>query len=313
VWYGGGKLAADLTLPKLRTHWGRTSHEGLGRVLSAPAARAVIRNVATGAAQQARGEPDFFARLRQDGLTVRLRFSEIHPGEVTGYAVALPGHDDGQGRPLWYSGGRLSADLTLPRLRRRWRTGQPGSAERSGAGAPQRGTLRRRRAPARNVLVHRRGTGRDLRTRRPPGRRGCGAHPALRGTRSGPSRRRRVGGRRHAARRGADDRQPGAAPRRRRLRPRRPRTLRPHPMPHRRRRRAPHRSPRHRTDRQDQRRQAACDRRAGRQPVRLGGGGRRAASCPATRRAGSGSPGRGRGTARCRDRCPVAGTYCPPG
>ncbi|WP_239309685.1 hypothetical protein [Frankia sp. Cj3] len=43
-----------------------------------------------------------------------------HPDEITGYAVALPGDRDRQGVSVWYSGGRLAADLSLPQLRRRW-------------------------------------------------------------------------------------------------------------------------------------------------------------------------------------------------
>jgi len=44
---------------------------------------------------------------------------------VTGYAVAMPGHVNRQGRPVWFGGGRLAADLTLPKLRQRWRTVGP--------------------------------------------------------------------------------------------------------------------------------------------------------------------------------------------
>jgi hypothetical protein len=145
VWYGGGKLAADLTLPKLRRRWAGTSgahSRWPGRGLSAPAARAVLRNAVTAAAEQARAEAEFFAHLRHDDIEVRLRFGEIRPGQVTGYAVTLPGHHDRHGRPLWYSGGKLSDGLTLPRLRRRWGTPPPAGVERSGAGADRFGTFR---------------------------------------------------------------------------------------------------------------------------------------------------------------------------
>ena len=65
-------------------------------------------------------------------MLVRLRFSQTCPGQVTGYAVALPGHDGPDGEPVWYGGGRLAAGLTLPRLRRGW--DPPRNApERSGA------------------------------------------------------------------------------------------------------------------------------------------------------------------------------------
>jgi hypothetical protein len=69
-------------------------------------------------------EAEFFARLRADGLLVRERFSRRDTGEVTGYAVALPGHVNREGRPVWFGGGRLAADFTLPKLRHRW-TGTP--------------------------------------------------------------------------------------------------------------------------------------------------------------------------------------------
>jgi hypothetical protein len=136
VWYGGGKLAADLSLPKLRRRWaGPSSGSGLfpGHGQSAAVARAVLRNAVTEAAQRAGDEAGFFARLREAGVLVRLRFSETYPGQVTGYAVGLPGHDGGDGEPLWYGGGRLSAGLALPRLRRRWDPFQDSAAERPGA------------------------------------------------------------------------------------------------------------------------------------------------------------------------------------
>jgi len=136
VWYGGGKLAADLTLPKLRARWGATAGADghlLGQEVPVPVARAMLRNIVTEAAGQAHDEPGFFARLRDAGLEVRLRFSEIDPGQVTGYAVTLPGHDGSDGAPLWYGGGRLAAGLTLPRLRVRWKQARGTGAERSGA------------------------------------------------------------------------------------------------------------------------------------------------------------------------------------
>jgi len=66
---------------------------------------------------------EFFARLDQAGITVRQRYSAKNPGQVTGYAVALPGDVTKDGNPVWYSGGKLAADLTWPKLTRRW----PGS------------------------------------------------------------------------------------------------------------------------------------------------------------------------------------------
>jgi hypothetical protein len=56
---------------------------------------------------------------------------------VTGYALGLDGDTGRDGQPVWYGGGKLAADLTLPKLRARWdpaRAGagpRPGSAERN--------------------------------------------------------------------------------------------------------------------------------------------------------------------------------------
>ena len=80
---------------------------------------------------------------------MRERFSEINPGEVTGYAVGLRGHAGTDGAPRWYGGGRLHDSLTLPRLRARWTGGEGGAAERSGAfriTAPERAEIYRHAA-----------------------------------------------------------------------------------------------------------------------------------------------------------------------
>ncbi len=51
---------------------------------------------------------------------MRKRFSVTNPGQVTGYAVALPGDTTKNGGPIWYGGGKLAPDLTWPKLRQRW-------------------------------------------------------------------------------------------------------------------------------------------------------------------------------------------------
>jgi hypothetical protein len=146
IWYGGGKLAADLTLPKLRARWQQPAgHDPLSTAeLPASVVRAVLRNKVTTAAKQARDEAGFFARLREGGLRVRVRFSETDPGQVTGYAVTLPGHTGSDGAPRWYGGGRLAVGLTLPQLRRRWLQAPRRAPERGGAfrfTAPERDTI----------------------------------------------------------------------------------------------------------------------------------------------------------------------------
>ena len=51
--------------------------------------RVRLRREVCTAAAGARTEQEFFARLAQAGVLVRRRYSSIHPGEVTGYAVGL--------------------------------------------------------------------------------------------------------------------------------------------------------------------------------------------------------------------------------
>ena len=148
IWYGGGKLAADLTLPKLRARWPAPAghHRLSGADVPASVVRAVLWNKVTEAAQQARDEAGFFARLRESGVLVRVRFSETDPGQVTGYAVTLPGHTGPGGTLRWYGGGRLAAGLTLPHLRHRWAQGRGTGAGRFGAfrfTAPERDTIYR--------------------------------------------------------------------------------------------------------------------------------------------------------------------------
>ncbi|HXZ70453.1 MAG TPA: hypothetical protein VEH31_06185 [Streptosporangiaceae bacterium] len=90
--------------------------------------RITLRWAVSTAAAASSGEEEFFARLEQAGVVVRKRFSTRDPQQVTGYAVALPTDTAGSGGPVWYSGGKLAPDLTLPKLRHRWngQTAGPG-------------------------------------------------------------------------------------------------------------------------------------------------------------------------------------------
>ena len=84
------------------------------------APRVTLRRAVSTAAAGAASEEEFFARLREAGVLVRTRLSTRDPGQVTGYAVALADDTARAGGPVWFGGGKLAADLTLPKLRCRW-------------------------------------------------------------------------------------------------------------------------------------------------------------------------------------------------
>lgn len=106
-----------------------------------PARHAIARKIRAAAAG-ARDEADFVRRARTAGLRLRPRWAAGGRRHVVGYSVALPG---GKSRPMiWFGGGRLAADLTLPQLRRRW----PGLDPQSAAEAWQQATTIRPAATA---------------------------------------------------------------------------------------------------------------------------------------------------------------------
>jgi hypothetical protein len=108
---------ADRTAPRYptRAELEKTARRGLDE-----APRVTLRRTVTTAAAASASPAEFFARLDQAGITVRQRHSTTSPGQVTGYSVALPGDTTKDGNPVWYSGGKLAADLTWPKLTRRW-------------------------------------------------------------------------------------------------------------------------------------------------------------------------------------------------
>lgn len=63
-------------------------------------------------------EGEFVRRLHQAGVVVRPRFAANRDDVVAGYSVAMRPRDGEQ--LVWYGGGRLARDLTLPRLRDGW-------------------------------------------------------------------------------------------------------------------------------------------------------------------------------------------------
>jgi len=84
-----------------------------------PARVQLARQVRVAAAAAMTGE-EFLARLADDALLVRPRYSQLMPDQITGYAVAVPGDRTRDGLPVWFGGGKLAADLSWPKLSARW-------------------------------------------------------------------------------------------------------------------------------------------------------------------------------------------------
>lgn len=105
--------------------------------------RDVLRRQVREAVGRSSSTAGFLDELRGAGLLVRERLSPA-TGEVTGYAVALAGSDkDRHGQAVFYGGGRLASDLTLPKVRARYgeATGpRPGRVAREPAATPSTGS-----------------------------------------------------------------------------------------------------------------------------------------------------------------------------
>ncbi len=82
--------------------------------------RVTLRRHVTTAAATSASSTEFFTRLEAAGVLTRPRYSGREPGQVTGYAVALPGDTSRDGSPVWYGGAKLAPDLSWPKLSQRW-------------------------------------------------------------------------------------------------------------------------------------------------------------------------------------------------
>lgn len=96
-----------------RAELGKAARTGRGEP-----ARVELRRVVTELAAAARDASEFLRLLKQEGLLVRLNRSS--DGQVRGYAVGLPRDVTATGEQVFYAGNRLAADLTWPKLLRRW-------------------------------------------------------------------------------------------------------------------------------------------------------------------------------------------------
>jgi hypothetical protein len=139
---------ADNTCTPSRRWCARTapgSHARPRRGGAAAASRAGprgLRGRVRAALAGSHGWEEFADQLRRSGVLVHERYSTQTPGEITGYAVALPPYSTSDQGSVWFGGGKLAPDLSLPQLQARWDPAgaagrAPGGAD--GAAASQRG------------------------------------------------------------------------------------------------------------------------------------------------------------------------------
>ncbi|WP_051752892.1 relaxase/mobilization nuclease domain-containing protein [Streptosporangium amethystogenes] len=84
----------------------------------APSERQRLARLVRAAAARSASEAEFVRRVKASGALVRPRFVTGGRDQVVGYSAALR-PAEGQ-EPVWFGGGKLAADLTLPRLRQQW-------------------------------------------------------------------------------------------------------------------------------------------------------------------------------------------------
>ncbi|MET9059795.1 relaxase/mobilization nuclease domain-containing protein [Streptomyces antibioticus] len=115
--------AGDGTAAKNPTSAEKFKAERTGRPETS---RETLREAVRQAVAGAHDEKEFFTRLREAGLRVKLRHAPS--GDALGYNVALPGDRNRHGEPVWYPGSKLAPDLSLPKIRLRL---ADGTAERT--------------------------------------------------------------------------------------------------------------------------------------------------------------------------------------
>ena len=118
----------------------RAEVEKARRTGRAEAERAELARVVRAAATVAGSEAEFVRFLRDAGLAARPRYDRVGGHRVVGYAVAEEPSDGGVA--VFFGGGKLARDLSLPALRDRWRDGEAESQEAAvewAGGAPATG------------------------------------------------------------------------------------------------------------------------------------------------------------------------------
>ena len=100
------------------------------RAGAAEPARVDLARVVRGCGAAARDEAEFVRRVRGQGVLLRPRYAAGTDDVVVGFSAAR--RPERGARPVWYGGGQLSRDLTLPRLRQAW-TDDPQAATEAAA------------------------------------------------------------------------------------------------------------------------------------------------------------------------------------
>lgn len=129
-WPSPAELNKTTRLHRASASRGATGRTAAGRSRRGPLApREDLRRKVRAVAVAATSEAEFFTKLQQAGIKVKLRHSQRNPEQVTGYAVGLEGHTNPAGETIFYGGGKLAADLSLPKLRQRWSDPPPAEPE----------------------------------------------------------------------------------------------------------------------------------------------------------------------------------------
>jgi hypothetical protein len=115
--------AFELTVVRGRAEGGmpgltRTELDRTERERRAVPARFTLARRVREASVAAKDEAEFVRRLRAQGVLVRPRFETGGQDAVVGYSIAL--RTTGGDTPIFYGGGKLAKDLTLPSLRQFW-------------------------------------------------------------------------------------------------------------------------------------------------------------------------------------------------
>jgi hypothetical protein len=141
---GGPRGTAERRATRAEAEKAAREFKKAGRTGRPVPTRTMLRRLVEQAAAATRTETEFFDVLAARGVAVRLRYSTARPTEVTGYAVGLRSDTSGvDNGPVWFGGGKLAPDLTLPRLRTRWHTGTSRLTGRAMSGPTARVVLAR--------------------------------------------------------------------------------------------------------------------------------------------------------------------------